>query len=135
MDKAPLAVTEFDRYLADSRARLDAEVARFRGLAPKLHKSAAELRDLTNGLEDSESVRNFLRDWFDALPDALHASTYGDDRIRKSPQYRALSPDARIAADWAFAPKHCTGEREPMRPGHVYIDTPALMEARDEAQG
>ena len=101
----------------------------FLQIASEIRAARADLNGAIDNLDDRQCVDNFLRDWNDTIPEALIAESYGDDRIKKSPQYRALSPDARIAADWAFAPKYCS--TEPLAPGHVYIDTPALIEARD----
>ena len=63
-----------------------------------------DINDVLDRLDDADSVRGFLANWFKSLPDELVIKSDGADRILKHPGYRALSPLAKRVADWALCP-------------------------------
>ena len=64
----------------------------------------SEFQVLCDRLDDNESIREFFGNWFKSIPDNLIAASFGDNRIKASPQYRALGPKVRRVADWALCP-------------------------------
>jgi hypothetical protein len=72
---------------------------------PYLAAIGADLRACCDALDDADSVRGFLRNMHDALPaDILAWHCYATDRIEMSPQYRALTDEAKRAVQWALSP-------------------------------
>ena len=70
-----------------------------------LQAIGAEFRACCDALDDAQCARNFLRDFHDSLPiDVSTWHCYAEDRIALSPQYRALSDDAKRAVQWALSP-------------------------------
>jgi hypothetical protein len=70
-----------------------------------LQAAGADLRACCDRLDDAESVRGFLKNMHDSLPaDVLAWHCYAADRIEMSPQYRALTDEAKRAVQWGFCP-------------------------------
>lgn len=70
----------------------------------------AELNGCVGRLDASAQKRSFLRDLFRSLPDDLQADLHPEARVRLTPQYRALPPDAKRAVEWA-----------PLGRGHLFV--------------
>ena len=100
-------------------------------IAAEIHEIRAVINGTMNSLDDAESARDFLPNWFSAMPDALIASRYSweanerdnatkfidavtgkhqrglrawgaDYRIRISPAFRALTGNHLKAAIWCL---------------------------------
>jgi hypothetical protein len=76
-------------------------------IVPHLQAAGADIRAVCDALDDAESVRGFLRNMHDALPASILAfQCIDEDRIQMSPQFRALSADAKTAVRWAMFHYH-----------------------------
>ena len=73
-------------------------------ICAEVNSMRSEFQVLCDRLDDNESVREFLPNWFKSIPANLLAESYGDDRIKASPQYRALGIKVRRVVDWALCP-------------------------------
>jgi hypothetical protein len=93
-----------------------------------LQAIGADLRACCDALDDADSLRGFLRNMHSSLPaDVLAWHCYATDRIEMTPQYRALSDEAKRAVQWAFCP---LSSRLVCRVG-MAIDTTELQAAED----
>ena len=63
-----------------------------------------DITETLDRMDDSESLFGFLSNWYQSIPDNLLVESYGEDRIRKHPKYRALSAKAKRVVDWALFP-------------------------------
>ena len=82
----------------------------------------SEFQVLCDRLDDNESIRGFLTNWYRSIPANLLAASFGDDRIKASPQYRALGTKVRRVVDWAMCP---------FDPLHVVKEWASVEDAED----